>query len=155
MQTRSQIRTFLAASGIALAVLVLIPSCSREAPQQQTVRIGLFGDSLAVQSEPYFNLLVEAGGKAKVTDFSYGGTAACDWVSKMEKYARTEHPQAAVFEFIGNTFTACMKGCRLRIAGRHHALLLGHFDSDQRLPRPGDARLSGWHSDHPVRVDLP
>ena len=29
----------------------------------------------------------------------------------MERYARTEHPQAVVFEFIGNTFTACMKGC--------------------------------------------
>ena len=87
-----------------------------------------------MQSEPYFNFLVQAGGKAKVTDFSYGGTAACDWISKMERYARTQHPQAVVFEFIGNTFTACMKGCRLRIAGRRHTLLLGHFDSDQRLP---------------------
>jgi hypothetical protein len=24
--------------------------------------------------------------------------------------------------------------------------LLGHFDSDQRLPRLGNARLSGWHT---------
>ena len=73
--------------------------------------MGLFGDSLAVQSEPYFNFLVQAGGKAEVSDFSYGGTAACDWLSKMRRYARTEHPQAVVFEFIGNTFSACMKGC--------------------------------------------
>ena len=40
-----------------------------------------------MQAEPYFNFLVQAGGKAKVTDFSYGGTAACDWLSKMRKYA--------------------------------------------------------------------
>ncbi len=105
-------RVVLACSGVALAVLALIPSCSREASHEQAVRVGLFGDSLAVQSEPYFNFLVQAGGKAKVTDFSYGGTAACDWISKMERYARTEHPQAVVFEFIGNTSTACMKGCR-------------------------------------------
>jgi len=111
VQTRAQIRFLLACSGIALVVLVLIPSCSRQPSQKQTVRVGLFGDSLAVQAEPYFNFLVQAGGKAKVTDFAYGGTAACDWISKMERYARTEHPQAAVFEFIGNTFTACMKGC--------------------------------------------
>jgi len=101
----------LACSGIALAVLVLIPSCSRETSNNQTVRVGLFGDSLAVQAEPYFNLLIQAGGKAKVADFAYGGTAACDWLSKMQTYARTEHPQAVVIEFVGNTFTACMKGC--------------------------------------------
>lgn len=90
---------------------MLIPSCSRETSHGQTVGVGLFGDSLAVQAEPYFNLLIQAGGRAKVTDFTYGGTAACDWVSKMESYARTEHPQAVVIEFVGNTFTACMKGC--------------------------------------------
>lgn len=101
----------LACSGIALIVVVLAPTYPSAASDAKTVRVGLFGDSLAVQSEPYFNLLVQAGGKADVTDFSYGGTAACDWLSKMRTYARTEHPQAAVFEFIGNTFTACMKGC--------------------------------------------
>lgn len=102
----------LACSGVALVVVVVFaPTCPSAGSEGKTVRVGLFGDSLAVQSEPYFNFLVQAGGKAEVTDFSYGGTAACDWLSKMRKYARTEHPQAVVFEFIGNTFTACMKGC--------------------------------------------
>ena len=55
--------------------------------------MGLFGDSLAVESEPYFNLLVQASGRAHVTDFAYGGTAACDWLSRMRRYARTEHPR--------------------------------------------------------------
>jgi len=104
-------RALLASGGVALVLVVLVPVPPWAASSPQAVRIGLFGDSLAVQSEPYFNFLVQAGGKAKVSDFSYGGTAACDWLTKMHKYARTEHPQAVVFEFVGNTFTACMKGC--------------------------------------------
>jgi hypothetical protein len=111
VHVRSQMRALLACSGVALVLVVLVPVPPSAASSRQAVRIGLFGDSLAVQSEPYFNFLVQAGGKAKVSDFSYGGTAACDWLTKMHKYARTEHPQAVVFEFIGNTFTACMKGC--------------------------------------------
>ncbi|MFZ0250136.1 MAG: hypothetical protein WAL61_09335 [Acidimicrobiales bacterium] len=91
--------------------LVVIVPASSAASHRRTIQVGIFGDSLAVQSEPYFNFLVQAGGEAKVTDFAYGGTAACDWISKMDRFARTEHPQAVVFEFIGNTFTACMKGC--------------------------------------------
>jgi hypothetical protein len=73
--------------------------------------VGLFGDSLAVQSEPYFNFLLQAGGKATVSDFAYGGTAACDWLPEMREYARTAHPRAVVLEFEGNTFTPCMHGC--------------------------------------------
>ena len=91
--------------------MVLVPISPSAASASPAIRVGLFGDSLAVQSEPYFNLLLQAGGKAKVSDFAYGGTAACDWLPKMRKYARTEHPRAVVFEFIGNAFTSCMSGC--------------------------------------------
>ena len=111
-RARPQMQALLACSGLALVLVILVPVSPSAASGRHTVRIGLFGDSLAVQSEPYFNLLVQADGKASVTDFAYGGTAACDWLSKMRKYARTEHPQAVVFEFVGNTFTSCMKGCR-------------------------------------------
>jgi hypothetical protein len=91
--------------------MLLVPMSPSAASSRGLVRVGLFGDSLAVQSEPYFNLLVQAGGKATVSDFAYGGTAACDWLPKMRAYARTEHPRAVVFEFVGNTFTSCMRGC--------------------------------------------
>jgi hypothetical protein len=37
-------------------------------------RVVIFGDSLTYQAEPYFNLLVQAGGKAVVNDFAFGGT---------------------------------------------------------------------------------
>lgn len=103
--------TRLISSGLVLCLVfvtqLLPPPTSGASP----VRIGLFGDSLAFQAEPYFNLLVQAGGKATVSDFAYGGTAACDWLPDMREFARTEHPQAVVLEFIGNTFTPCMHGC--------------------------------------------
>ena len=106
-----QRRALLACGGAALLLMVLVPSTPSLASGRKPVRVGLFGDSLAVQSEPYFNFLLQAGGKAIVSDFAYGGTAACDWLPKMRKYARTEHPRAVVFEFVGNAFTSCMSGC--------------------------------------------
>lgn len=74
-------------------------------------RVVIFGDSLTYQAGPYFNLLVQAGGKAAVSDFAFGGTAVCDWLPKMRAVANSEHPQVAVLEFAGNTFTSCMDGC--------------------------------------------
>jgi hypothetical protein len=55
-------------------------------------RVVIFGDSLTYQAEPYFNLLVQAGGKAVVNDFAFGGTAVCDWLPKIRAVANSEHP---------------------------------------------------------------
>lgn len=105
------------AGSLTFGMLVTTQTVVAAAP----VRIGLFGDSLAYQAAPYFDLLVQAGGKARVSDFSYGGTAACDWLPAMRHFARTSHPQAVVLEFIGNTFSPCMLGCA---AGSHTAVHL-------------------------------
>jgi hypothetical protein len=96
--------------GAASIVALLLPAPEVTAAPAP-IRIGLFGDSLSVQSEPYFNYLLASGDEAQVQDFAYGGTAACDWLSRMRAYARTKHPRAVVFEFVGNTFTSCMGGC--------------------------------------------
>ena len=106
-------RALLVSSGVTLLLMVLVPMSASAASGRRPVRVGLFGDSLAVQSEPYFNYLLQAGGKATVSDFAYGGTAACDWLPKMRKYAQKAHPRAVVVEFVGNTFTSCMSGCPL------------------------------------------
>jgi hypothetical protein len=71
----------------------------------------LFGDSLTYQAEPYFNFLVQASGRAVVSDHAFGGTAVCDWLPKMRSVANSQHPKVAVLEFAGNTFTSCMHGC--------------------------------------------
>lgn len=83
------------------------PTTTRPGP----VMVDLFGDSLAYQAAPYFNLLIEAGGRATVRDFVFGGTATCDWLPDMRRAARIQHPQAVVMEFAGNTFTPCMHRC--------------------------------------------
>jgi hypothetical protein len=74
--------------------------------------VALFGDSLASEAEPYFNWLIEGSRKAVVADFTFGGTAACDWLPKMQHVAVTLRPEVAVLEFVGNTFTACMRSCQ-------------------------------------------
>ncbi len=113
-------RALLAWSGMALVLTLLLPLSPAAASGRNPVRVGLFGDSLAVQSEPSLNLLLQAGGRATVSDLAYGGTAACDWLPKMRAYARTERPRAVVFEFVGNTFTSCMTGCPLGSAAAVH-----------------------------------
>jgi hypothetical protein len=69
----------------------------------------LFGDSLSAQAAPYFDWLIDVSG-ATASNHVFGGTAVCDWLPTMRQVAAT-HPEAAVLEFSGNTFTSCMAGC--------------------------------------------
>src|SRR6516165_6842583 len=73
------------------------------APAHETV--DLFGDSLGYQAEPYFDMFFAETGNFTVLNDTYGGTATCDWLSKMAA-AAAAHPQAAVLVFSGNAFTA-------------------------------------------------
>lgn len=97
---------------VAVASLVVAPwPVTLDAPGAVTARVVVFGDSLAFQAAPYFAWLVEAGGRATVEQHTFGGTNVCDWLATMRRVADTERPQAAVLEFVGNTFTPCMRGC--------------------------------------------
>ena len=102
---------------IAVGPLFLCPprlrdQCRDAPPVTETspVSVVLFGDSLAYQAAPYFDTLIQAGDRARVTNFVLGGTAVCDWLPDMHKIARS-HPQVAVMEFVGDAFTPCMNGC--------------------------------------------
>jgi hypothetical protein len=77
------------------------------APTHRTV--DLFGDSLGYQAEPYFDRFFAEIGNYTTSDNTFGGTATCDWLSRMTA-AAAEHPQAAVLVFSGNAFTPCMDG---------------------------------------------
>ena len=48
-----------------------------------------------------------------MSNYTYGGTATCDWLSRMAA-AAAERPQAALLVFSGNAFTPCMDGVALR-----------------------------------------
>jgi hypothetical protein len=75
--------------------------------------VDLFGDSLGYQAEPYVDMFFAETVNYTVSNNTYGGTATCDWLSKMAA-AAAEHPRAAILVFSGNAFTPCMDGVALR-----------------------------------------
>jgi hypothetical protein len=77
--------------------------------------VDLFGDSLGSQAEPYLDALFGATRGYTVSDYTYGGTATCDWLSRMAA-AAAERPRAAILVFSGNAFTPCMDGAAPRSA---------------------------------------
>ena len=76
-------------------------------------KVDVYGDSLALQAEPYFKEMLSARDARNVTYYSsYGGTAICDWLPAMRSVAARTRPQAVVLEFSGNAMTHCMSGLR-------------------------------------------
>jgi len=75
--------------------------------------VDLFGDSLGYQAEPYLDMLFTRTHDYRVSNYTYGGTATCDWLSMMARVA-AERPQVAVFVFSGNALTPCMDGVNVR-----------------------------------------
>ena len=72
-------------------------------------QVDLFGDSLGYQAEPYLDMFFAQTHDYTVSNYTYGGTATCDWLSTMA-VAAAERPQAALLVFSGNAFTPCMDG---------------------------------------------
>jgi hypothetical protein len=82
-------------------------------------RLIVYGDSLAVQSEPYFAAVARAL-DLTVTVRAFGGIAPCDALEWLREDVRDSPPQIVVFAFSGNSLTWCMRdtrGRRLRGAG--------------------------------------
>ena len=76
-------------------------------------QVDLFGDSLGYQAEPYLDMFFTETRDFTLTSDTYGGTATCDWLSRMADSA-AERPQIAILVFSGNAFTPCMDGVALR-----------------------------------------
>ena len=82
-------------------------------------RVVVYGDSLAVQSEPYFAAVARAL-DLTVTVRAFGGIAPCDALEWLRGDVRDSPPQIVVFAFSGNSLTWCMRDTgrrRLRGAG--------------------------------------
>jgi hypothetical protein len=76
-------------------------------------RVDLFGDSLGYQAEPYLDMLFAETHEYTVSNYTYGGTATCDWLRSMA-IAAAQRPQVVLLVFSGNAFTPCMGGVTLR-----------------------------------------
>jgi hypothetical protein len=109
-----------------VALALILSSCSNSAPKASTetsttlaasTQIALFGDSLAWEAQPYYDDLAHAAGDVAHTYDSHGGTAICDWLTRMREVEAEYHPSAAQLEFSGNNLTPCMKGYGLYSPG--------------------------------------
>jgi hypothetical protein len=87
------------------------PDAGQSTPAPELV--DLFGDSLGYQAEPYLDTFLALTHDYRVSNYTYGGTAPCDWLSTMA-VAAADRPQAVILVFSGNAFTPCMDGVALR-----------------------------------------
>jgi hypothetical protein len=71
--------------------------------------VDLFGDSLGFQADPYLDMFLVQTHNYTLSNYTYGGTATCDWLSRMA-VAAAGRPHAALLVFSGNAFTPCMDG---------------------------------------------
>ena len=122
-------RTTLRALGVALATGVALlcaafssgaagasPGSSTSSPAARPTQVAVFGDSLAWETQPYYDTLIHADRDVPHTYDTFGGTAICDWFDRMRQVEATYHPQAVELEFSGNNLTPCMKGYELYTA---------------------------------------
>jgi hypothetical protein len=78
------------------------------------LRVELWGDSLSAQSSAYFAYLLAVTGKVTAREHVFGGTALCDWIPDITREIDPRnksgfHPQVAVLQFFGNSYTGCMR----------------------------------------------
>ena len=74
------------------------------------MRVGEYGDSLAMQAVPFFNNVL---GGAVTREIQYGGASICSWFDQMQQDAATFRPEAVVLEFSGDAMSPCMNGVQL------------------------------------------
>ncbi len=92
----------------------MLTACSRGAPPgAEPGQVAVFGDSLAWEAQPYYAKLLEAAKETPHTYDSHGGTAICDWLTRMREVETQYHPDAVELEFSGNNLTPCMGGRQL------------------------------------------
>ncbi|WP_082122087.1 MULTISPECIES: hypothetical protein [Frankia] len=113
-------------------------------------RVAMWGDSLAWEAGASFSRTVRADGHSQVLVRTWGGTAACDWLTDIHDQARRWRPTVAALAFSGNQGTACMQGRDLVTAYREDVtraveLLTGRgaevvlVDAPPRRDQPVDA----------------
>lgn len=105
--------------GLAGTISIVLAGCSTNTSDSSAgspkddPQVALFGDSLAAEAQPYWTELTRAAKEVGHTYDSYGGTAICDWLAKMQEVEMQYHPVAVEIEFSGNNLTPCMSGLAL------------------------------------------
>jgi hypothetical protein len=114
--------------GVALFALVAAGCALISAPQAQSVRWLVYGDSLSEQSAPY---LAQSG---TVGSRYYGGTAPCNWVAGLPNDRASFTPTKVLVQFIGNLPPACMTGRDPKTAYEQDLTKIVSFWKAQSVP---------------------
>ncbi len=69
----------------------------------------LYGDSLAWEARHAFKGAFADRSGMQVVERTYGGTAICDWLDEMAADVTALKPGMVIIEFVGNSFTPCMR----------------------------------------------
>jgi hypothetical protein len=96
----------------ALSIIAAAPAAKPSAAGARSLqdrRVVLYGDSLAWESQNFFEAALAHAGISEVTTHTFGGTAICDWLAQMRRDAARLHPETVVVEFSGNALTPCMR----------------------------------------------
>ena len=103
----------------------------------------LYGDSLAAESQSYFEDALVTSGITDIHTKTFGGTALCDWLDQMREDASALHPSAVVIEFSGNAFTPCMHDQNdvPLTGGAYYAKYLDDATEALTIFAPTDARV--------------
>ena len=99
-------------------------------PIPGTLRVTLYGDSIAWETEDALSADLTATGRATLKHEVFPGTAVCDWLSYMRRDIADSPPQAAILIFRGVNYTPCSHGPNgQRLTG---APLADRYEADTR-----------------------
>jgi hypothetical protein len=149
-------RHALVVAAIAGLSAMLMTSCSDD-PGPGAVAV--YGDSLAVEAEPYMKLLAAADDRPLEGSW-YLGAAPCDWVNAVNEEAQRK-PAYAVFAFAGNKGNSCGTATSgPALVDNYEQTLRGQIQvmldagADVILVGPPDFDLAGYTEDAPLLREM-
>jgi hypothetical protein len=105
---RSRLWIFAGAAALVVILIVAAVASRSSKNTKHSSRVYMFGDSLIVQSSPYWLQMMQKNGFTAEQN-SFAGTNTCDWFGRMTNVRDSFHPNVVVISFGGNTLTPCMQ----------------------------------------------
>lgn len=110
------------------------------ASSPQKRRVFVYGDSLVVQTEPYFATVANAF-DLKVITRAFGGIAPCDALGWLREDLRQRRPELVVFAFSGNSLSDCMRDTSGRLRSGPDLLAAYRTDLESAIAAAAQARV--------------
>lgn len=86
------------------------PSPALSVGPDKTLRVALWGDSLAFEAKDHFVNAFEGGDTTtRIETYTLGGTAICDFLDHLDASIASNTYDAVVLAFSGNALTSCMR----------------------------------------------